>query len=386
MLKGGTAAAISKATKVCQAVADGDFEARILNITETGELGELMHAINRLIDRTDAYMRESKACLEYVSRNQYFRLIADKGMVGSFGEAARTINGATEVIRKRSDDFSQIATRFEDQMKEVVESVSAAVNELRDVSEAVGQSSESTKEQAMTVSAGAEQASVNMQSVAASTEEMTNAIGEINRQVLQAAEITSAAVEKSRAMNQQIGSLADASDKIGEVMQLINDIAGQTNLLALNATIEAARAGEAGKGFAVVAQEVKSLAGQTAKATEDTSAQIAAIQQATQSAVSANGEISETISRVSEISTLIAAAVEEQSTATREIARNVDDAAGGTSDVSSGIAEVSKAANETQTGVTQVRGAAQRLSHQESVLQGLRDEMNAFLGELRKTG
>ena len=355
MFKGGKTSSITKIKDVCEAVANGDFEARILNITETGEMGETMHAINRMIDRTDAYMRESKACLEYVSRNQYFRTIAEKGMVGSFGESAATINRATEVIKKRSDDFSEIATRFEGQMKDVVESVSVAVSGLQDVSGAVGKSSEETKEQAMTVSAGAEEASANMQSVAASTEEMTSAIGEINRQVVQASEITSTAVNKSKAMSEQIGSLASASDKIGEVIQLINDIAAQTNLLALNATIEAARAGEAGKGFAVVAQEVKSLASQTAKATEDTSAQIAEIQQATESAVGANTEISETISNVSEISTMIAAAVEEQSTATQEIARNVEEAAAGTTDVSSGIALVRAGADETQEGMGQVR-------------------------------
>jgi len=377
---------IAKARAVCEAAASGDFEARIVGITEKGELGELMQAINLLIDRTDAYMRESKACLEYVSRNQHFRLIAERGMVGSFLASARAINTATYSIKNRNDKFEKIGNDFEDQLETIVQTVSSAVNDLETVSSTVSTMSNSANEQSTIVAAGAEQASANMQGVAAATEELTSAIGEINRQVVQSADISMNAVEKSLQMSEQIEGLNEASQKIGDVIELVNAIAEQTNLLALNATIESARAGEAGKGFAVVAQEVKSLAGQTARATEDTRVQIDSIQEATQLAVLANREISDTIGQVNEISTTIASAVEEQSAATLEIARNVEEAATGTSDVSASITLVRDATSETQDAATKVLRTSEVLSEQGSSLQNLRDEMHGFLQEIRKVG
>lgn len=386
MLGNNSRSAIRKATMVCKAVANGDFEARVLNITETGEAAELLHTINLLIDRTDAYMRESKACLEYVSRNQYFRLISERGMVGSFKEASRTINAATDVVRKRSEGFSKIATNFEQQLESVVSTVSTSVGQLETASEAVNSASAEASEKSMTVSSGAEEASANMQGVATATEELTSAIGEINRQVLHSASITESAVEKSTAMSDQISGLANASDQIGAVVQLISDIADQTNLLALNATIEAARAGDAGRGFAVVAQEVKTLAGQTARATEDISKKVSEIQEATKSAVSGNAEIRDTISNVNDISTNIASAVEQQSAATQEIARNVEEAAVGTGDVSASITHVSTTARETQSAASDVLAASKDLCQQGEVLESLRGQMAEFLTEMRKTG
>ena len=386
MLFGANKASLRKAIDACTAVANGDFEARIIDITEKGEMAELMHAINLLIDRTDAYLRESKACLDYVSRNQHFRLIAEKGMVGSFGAAARSINAATLAIGKKHDGFRDLATRFETEMKGVVETVSSSVDELRTASENVASSSRLADEQSIIVAGGAEEASANMQSVASATEELTSSIGEINRQVTTSAEIASGAVVKSNTMSVEIDGLSGASNKIGQVVALINEIAAQTNLLALNATIEAARAGEAGRGFAIVAEEVKALAGQTASATDDIRAQIGSLQDAMGKAVKANAEISETIARVSEIATAIASAVEQQSAATGEIARNVEQSAAGTADVAAGITRVRSATDETKQVAGQVTLSTDRIAEQERRLQAMRGDLVVFLDAIRKVG
>jgi methyl-accepting chemotaxis protein len=377
---------LRKAIAVCKAVANGNFEARITNITETGEAAELMHAINLLVDRTDAYLRESKACLDYVSRNQHFRLIAEKGMVGSFKEAAESINRATWSIKEKHEGFCELATDFERRLKDVVESVSGSVGDLKVVSTNVADACSKTSEQSLVVASGAEEASANMQSVAGATEELTSSIAEINRQVVTAVDIANGAVSKSQAMNSEINSLSSKSSKIGEVVQLINDIASQTNLLALNATIEAARAGEMGKGFAIVAQEVKALAAQTATATEEINAQITGLQVTTSSAVEANKEINEAIERVSEISSAIAAAVEQQTAATGEIAHNVEEAATGASEVTSSIVGVQTATEDTKQMSERVVDAAQHLEKQEASLQQIRDEMNSFLATATKVG
>ena len=295
------------------------FSVRITNIDDKGEMGQLMHAINQMIDRSDAYIRESKACLDYVSRNQHFRLIAEKGMVGDFKRAAESINRATWKIKQRHDQFDEMGTRFEHELDHIVESMTGMISNLQGASKKVSTASHGAQEQSLIVASGAEQASANMQSVSEAVEQLTDAIAEINSQVVNSSSIARQSVEKSHDMSGEISSLATASQQISEVVSLISDIAAQTNLLALNATIEAARAGEAGKGFAIVAQEVKNLSAQTAEATEQISGQISGLQQATERAVRANDDISKTIERVSEISTAIAAAVEQQSASTREI-------------------------------------------------------------------
>ncbi|WP_415715675.1 methyl-accepting chemotaxis protein [Roseibium sp.] len=377
---------LNKAITVCEAVANGDFEARITNISEKGDAARLMHAINMLIDRTDAYLRESKACLEYVSRNQHFRLIAEKGMLGSFRDSAISINKATWAIKNKHDGFCSLASDFESKLKDVVETVTESVNDLNVMSSNVADACTKTSEQSLVVASGAEEAATNMQSVAASTEELTSSISEINRQVVSAAETANHAVEKSRTMSIEINSLSQTSSKIGEVVQLINDIASQTNLLALNATIEAARAGEMGRGFAIVAQEVKALAGQTATATEEINNQITGLQDVTTRAVDACAKISQSIETVSEVSTAIASAVEQQTAATGEISHNVDEAAAGAADVTKGIASVQQATVDTQQTSARVLDAAKTLQVQEESLQDLRKEMNSFLASATKVG
>jgi methyl-accepting chemotaxis protein len=230
------------------------------------------------------------------------------------------------------------------------------------------------------VASAAEETSVNVQTVSAGTEQLSSSIAEIGRQVVTSAEIARKAVAEAGATDTTMQGLADNASRISIVVDLIQVIAKQTNLLALNATIEAARAGEAGRGFAIVASEVKSLASQTAKATDEIRAQIARMQDVTTSAVSAIRNIGQTIGEINNVTTAIAAAVEEQGAATREIARNIQHAAGGTTEVSGNIAGVSAASAEAGTAAADVLNASAALRRE---AEGLRGEIDAFLSNIR---
>ncbi|HYH39685.1 MAG TPA: cache domain-containing protein [Azospirillum sp.] len=283
-----------------------------------------------------------------------------------------------EVERKRA--MHELANQFEATVKTVVSQVSSAATQMQGSSQALSSMAEDSRAQATSVAASTEQTSANVQTVAASSEEMASSIGEITRQVGQSADIARRAAEHAQTTNTTIQTLADQAKAIGDVVQLINSIASQTNLLALNATIEAARAGEAGKGFAVVASEVKSLATQTAKATEEISAQISAMQQATGSAVGAITEITHTIGDINQIATTIAAAIEEQDAATREIARNVQQAAQGTQEISTSIVGVQHAAEGTGKAASEVLEAARELFRDSEKLSS---EVDRFIQQVR---
>ena len=273
-----------------------------------------------------------------------------------------------------------MADTFEAAVGDIMRGVSAQAVELQATAQSMSAVAEETERQSTTVAAASEQASSNVQTVATAAEELSSSISEISRQVATSSDITARAVEDTRRTNEQIQGLADAAQSIGDVIKLISDIASQTNLLALNATIEAARAGDAGMGFAVVASEVKSLANQTAKATEEIRGKIAEMQSATDSSVEAVRAIGDTIRQIDEIVTGVAAAVEEQGAATQEIARNVQQAAEGTTEVSANIAGVTRAANDTGAASTQVLGTAGQLAQQS---EALKSQIDSFLGNIR---
>jgi methyl-accepting chemotaxis protein len=284
------------------------------------------------------------------------------------------------VAQRRKADMVNLADEFERAVGGIVKTVSTASSQLEASATTLTSTASRAQEQAATVAAASEEASTNVQSVASATEELSSSVNEISRQVQESARMAGEAVGQARTTTQQVGELSKAAARIGDVVELINTIAGQTNLLALNATIEAARAGEAGRGFAVVASEVKALAEQTAKATGEIGHQIASIQSATGESVSAIREISGTIEKLAEISSTIAAAVEEQGAATQEIARNVQQAAQGTGQVSSSIVDVQRGATETGSASTEVLSAAQSLSTDSSRLS---QEVGKFLSTVR---
>ncbi|MDO9299500.1 methyl-accepting chemotaxis protein [Bradyrhizobium sp.] len=286
----------------------------------------------------------------------------------------------TRSVARRKADMNKMADDFESAVGEIVETVSSAATELEASAGTLTSTAEHAQELTTMVAAASEEASTNVQSVASATEEMASSVNEISRQVQESARMAGDAVGQARTTNDRVGELSKAAARIGDVVELINTIAGQTNLLALNATIEAARAGEAGRGFAVVASEVKALAEQTARATGEIGQQITGIQAATQDSVSAIKEISGTIERLSEISSAIAAAVEEQGAATQEISRNVQQAAHGTQQVSTHITDVQRGASETGSASSEVLSAAKSLSGDSN---RLKLEVGKFLNSVR---
>ena len=342
---------IASIVKPMQALGSGDLSAEVRRRGEKTEIGAMADALQVFKDALIA----KKAADEAAARDAEAKI-----------ERGRRVDGITR--------------DFEAMIGEIVETVSSASTELEASAGTLTATAERAQELATTVASASEEASTNVQSVASATEEMASSVNEISRQVQESARMASEAVDQASRTNDRVGELSKAAARIGDVIELINNIAGQTNLLALNATIEAARAGEAGRGFAVVASEVKALAEQTAKATGEIGQQITGIQAATQDSVGAIQEISGTIGKLSEISSAIAAAVEEQGAATQEISRNVQQAAQGTQMVSANITDVQRGATETETASSHVLSAAQSLSGDSN---RLKVEVAKFLESVR---
>ena len=333
-------------------LASGKLDIEVSGVGRGDEIGEMAKAVE--VFKSNAVARQS---LEVEQRAAESRAVAS-----------------------RKADMNKMADDFETAVGRIVETVSLASSQLEVSASTLTATAERAQELTTSVAAASEEASTNVQSVASATEEMASSVTEISRQVQESARMANDAVGQARTTNERVSELSKAATRIGDVVELINTIAGQTNLLALNATIEAARAGEAGRGFAVVASEVKALAEQTAKATGEIGQQITGIQAATQDSVNAIQAISGTIEKLSEISSAIAAAVEEQGAATQEISRNVQQAAMGTQRVSTNITDVQRGANETGSASSQVLTAAQSLSGDSN---RLKQEVGRFLDSVR---
>lgn len=368
---------LAEAAEVCERAAHGDLEARLLRVSEVpGDLGRLLRSVNGLLDVTDAFVRESRAALEHAASGKFYRRVLLRGMPGSFRSASRVINAGTEEMAAKAQLLADsdkarlaLADEFEASVHEVVVTIASSSTELRTTAEHLAHSARLATERAETVASASQETSGNVQSVASATEELNCTASEIGRQVEEQAKFATEAAREVHATNQTMTSLSDASNQIGRVVRLIQQIASQTNLLALNAAIEAARAGEAGRGFAVVASEVKSLARQTAASTEDIADRIKGIQTATEAAVGAIAEVSGRVDRMSEISTAVSASIGEQRLATNEISRSVQHAASATVLVTRNIDGVSEAARATNDAASEVVLAADELSRQAEALQ-----------------
>jgi methyl-accepting chemotaxis protein len=350
--------ALHRAARFAESIADGHLDNVIILPKRRGrsETVALLAALSRM----------QTAIRESIDRSELLR--AEKAEA----EQMQARSSKAE-MRKFADDF-------ESAVGDIIETVSSASNELETSAGTLTAAAERSQQLATMVATASEAATTNVQSVASATEKMATSVNEISRQVKDSALIAREAVEQAHKTNDRVGALSKAASRIGDVVELINTIAGQTNLLALNATIEAARAGEAGRGFAVVASEVKTLAQQTAKATEEISQQIGDIQTATHESVEAIKEIGETIGRMSGIASAIASTVEEQGAANQEIASNVQRAAQGTLQVSANISDVQRGAGESGSASTQVLSAAQSLAAENN---RLKDEVRRFLDTVR---
>jgi methyl-accepting chemotaxis protein len=332
-------------------LSSGDLESEIYRSSQSDEIAEMSESLQ--------VFRESMITARALSAE------TDKDRIGKAERASRMEARIVE---------------FEATVRSALDSLQSAANSMQSTAQSMSATADQSSALVSAVASAAEETSVNVQTVSAGTEELSSSIAEIGRQVVSSAEIARKAVEEAGATDATMQGLADNAARISVVVDLIQTIASQTNLLALNATIEAARAGEAGRGFAVVASEVKNLASQTAKATDEIRQQIGDMQNVTSTAVTAIRNISSTITEINDVTTAIAAAVEEQGAATREIARNIQHAAGGTSEVSSNIVGVSNASNEAGTAAADVLSASDALRREADVL---RAEIHAFLSNIR---
>ncbi len=375
---------IDRTTKIVHSLKNGDFEARILNLKEGGNLGDMQLGINDMIDRIDAFVREATAVMFCINEGNYYRRILEAGMHGSLLNGCKIINAAADSFEAAQKDFANrlmsLTDDFDTNVAVFMRDLAVSMEELSVTSSAMSQISEEGESRSVVLTNSVEVATTNVNTVASAAEELSASIREIVTQITMSSQISLDAVNKALEANAAIGALKISSDKIGEVVVLIKDIAEQTNLLALNATIEAARAGDAGKGFAVVASEVKALASQTAGATDEIEAQVNATKTSVGEAVDVISDVSKIIEQMNEISTSISAAMEEQSAVMDDIVRSTQGAADNTNELSEVVAGATESSLQIKSSSSDLGDATDDISKRTTVLQG---EIEIFLSNIK---
>jgi methyl-accepting chemotaxis protein len=374
-------ALVKRATKACRSIAQGDFEARMLSIPVGGNMGELLHTINDMIDGCDAFVRESTAAMTALHHNKYYRRILPGGLHGGLLQGANAMNAATDSIASRIKHFEQQTADLEVTVNSIVSALDSGAAEMSGTAGNLRSGASSTLARITSVAAASEQAAAAMQSVASATATLSSNASEVGADINRSAGIAGRAVERVADAASNVDVLRSVAVRISEVVKSINAIASQTNLLALNATIEAARAGDAGRGFAVVAHEVKSLATQTANFTAEIEAQIGQVQSATDKVSDSITEIGTVIAEVSEITGKVAGASQAQSAATADIARNVGEAFGVVREITTSIQSLATTARDTEQLATSTMAASGDVSSQSGLLT---KEIRSYLGHARQ--
>ncbi len=367
--------------EICRAASKGDLNVRLLNIEPGSRYEEISHAINELIDRTDSYVRESSTSMKYVSEAKYFRRISQVGMVGVFANAAEISNHATASFAERVESFSSMIDMFENSAKEIVAKVGITAANLEQQADDLGRMAKQNVAYTEKAATAAQRGNESAESVTLEVDELSRAIQDMSQTLERTTQYTELSRDSSAKTENSIRSLADASEKIGEVISFIASIAEQTNLLALNATIEAARAGEAGKGFSVVAAEVKSLADQTTKATDEIETQVQGILNAMEGTVSSVNEISEKFLSIGNETQKISETVQEKSRLTNEIAQHMTEATQEVTGIARDVEELAETAHGTRSAARVILEASNMLSKDSVVL---RETTDAFLAEAKK--
>lgn len=377
----------AKIADVCERAAKGDLEARLLRCQEDGDLGRMVHGINRMLDLTDAFVRESRATLAAAGQGKFFRRVLTEGMRGTFRVASTMINEATlemaqqaRALRDAEDRRQHLADDLESRITAVSSRVSDSAAELRETAEGLALSAGKSSELGSEVAAVSAETAESVQKVASATERLNTEVHEVEGRVRESTAAAEEAVASVTQTKSVMADLTEASTKIGRVVRLISQIASQTNLLALNASIEAARSGDAGKGFAVVAAEVKNLANQTSEATKEITAEIEAIQTKTVQADQSVEAISLKIDRMSDASRSIAETIDHQRDATLAISRSGQLAASGAVKTSTAIQTVNQEAEEAHRSAGRVLESADQLAEDAETLQ---KAVGALIAEIR---